>query len=134
MLCDFIMFSLPMPTYRKLTLTVVPWNQFWYSCPNNHIHTYIPLTLIPEGVAEVSQIFLRDTCVLPILVSYKEHCRRDTCQAHRRLIAVYLRQTQRIYNNKHTTPHYELFRIWHGLNILFSVKMCAWWILLWYLY
>jgi hypothetical protein len=38
------------------------------------IHTYIPLTL---GVAEVSKIFLRDTHVLPKLVSYEEHCRRD---------------------------------------------------------
>jgi hypothetical protein len=28
------------------------------------LNTYIPLTLIPEGVAEVSQIFLRDTHVL----------------------------------------------------------------------
>jgi hypothetical protein len=33
------------------------------------IHTYIIL----EGVAEVSQIFLRDTHVLPKLVSYEEH-------------------------------------------------------------
>jgi hypothetical protein len=32
---------------------------------------------IPEGVAEVSLIFLRDTHVLPKLVGYKEHCRRD---------------------------------------------------------
>jgi hypothetical protein len=32
---------------------------------------------IPEGVAEVSQIFLRDTHVLLKLVSYEEHCRRD---------------------------------------------------------
>jgi hypothetical protein len=35
------------------------------------------LMLIPEGVAEISQIFLRDTHVLPKLVSYEEHCRRD---------------------------------------------------------
>jgi hypothetical protein len=27
-------------------------------------------------VAEVSQVFLRDTHVLPKLVSYEEHCRR----------------------------------------------------------
>jgi hypothetical protein len=32
---------------------------------------------ILEGVAEVTQIFLRDTHVLPKLVSYEEHCRRD---------------------------------------------------------
>jgi hypothetical protein len=32
---------------------------------------------IPEGVAEVSQTLLRDTHVLPKLVSYEEHCRRD---------------------------------------------------------
>jgi hypothetical protein len=46
----------------------------------NDIITYI-LTyhsrFIPEGVAEVSQIFLRDTHVLPKLFSYEEHCRRD---------------------------------------------------------
>jgi hypothetical protein len=40
------------------------------------IHTYHS-RFIPEGVAEVSQIFLRDTHVLPKLVSYEEHCRRD---------------------------------------------------------
>jgi hypothetical protein len=42
-----------------------------------YIHTYIPLTLFPEGVAEASQIFIRDTHVLPKLVSYEEHCGRD---------------------------------------------------------
>jgi hypothetical protein len=41
---------------------------------NTYIHTYHS-RFIPEGVAEVSQIFLRD--VLPKLVSYEEHCRRD---------------------------------------------------------
>jgi hypothetical protein len=40
------------------------------------IHTY-HLRLIPEGLAEVSQIFLKDTYLLPILVSYEEHGRRD---------------------------------------------------------
>jgi hypothetical protein len=43
---------------------------------HTHIHTYHS-RFIPEGVAEVSQIFLRDTHVLPKLVSYEEHCRRD---------------------------------------------------------
>jgi hypothetical protein len=33
-----------------------------------YIHTYIPSRFIPEGVAVVSQIFLRDTHVLPKLV------------------------------------------------------------------
>jgi hypothetical protein len=33
------------------------------------------LRFIPEGVAEASQIFLRETHVLPKLVSYEEHCR-----------------------------------------------------------
>jgi hypothetical protein len=42
-----------------------------------HTYTYLPLTLYPEGVAEVSQILLRDTDVLPKLVSYEEHCKRD---------------------------------------------------------
>jgi hypothetical protein len=41
-----------------------------------YIHTYHS-RFIPEGVAEVSQIFLRDTHVLPKLVSYEEHCRRN---------------------------------------------------------
>jgi hypothetical protein len=40
------------------------------------IHTYHS-RFIPAGVAEVSQIFLRDTHVLPKLVSYEEYCRRD---------------------------------------------------------
>jgi hypothetical protein len=39
-----------------------------------NIHTYHPC-FIPEGIAEVSQIFLRDTYVLPKL-SYEEHCSR----------------------------------------------------------
>jgi hypothetical protein len=45
--------------------------------PNVHtyIHTYHS-RFIPEGVAEVSQIFLRDIHVLPKLVSYEEHCRQ----------------------------------------------------------
>jgi hypothetical protein len=38
------------------------------------LHTYHS-RFIPEGVAEVSQIFLRETYVLPKLVSYEEHCR-----------------------------------------------------------
>jgi hypothetical protein len=41
-----------------------------------YIHTYHS-RFIPGGVAEVSQIFLRDTHVLPKLVSYEQHCRRD---------------------------------------------------------
>jgi hypothetical protein len=40
-----------------------------------YIHTYHS-HFIAEGVAEVSQIFLRDTHILPKLVSYEEHCRR----------------------------------------------------------
>jgi hypothetical protein len=42
---------------------------------NTYIHTYILYPrFIPEGVAEVSQIFLRDILILPKLVSYEEHC------------------------------------------------------------
>jgi hypothetical protein len=41
-----------------------------------YIHTFHS-RFIPEGVAEVSQIFLRDTHVSPKLVSYEEHYRRD---------------------------------------------------------
>jgi hypothetical protein len=40
-----------------------------------YIHTHHS-SFIPEGVAKVSQIFLRDTHVLPKLFSYEEHCRR----------------------------------------------------------
>jgi hypothetical protein len=40
------------------------------------MHTYHS-RFISEGVAEVSQIFLRDTHVLPKFVSYEEHCRCD---------------------------------------------------------
>jgi hypothetical protein len=39
--------------------------------------TYIPLTLYPRRVAEVSQKLLQNTHVLPKLVSYEKHCRRD---------------------------------------------------------
>jgi hypothetical protein len=41
-----------------------------------YIHTYHSRFIL-EGVAEVSQIVLRDTHVLPKLVSYEEHCIRD---------------------------------------------------------
>jgi hypothetical protein len=51
------------------------------------LYTY-HLRFIPEGVAEVSQIFLRDTHVLVKLASYEEHCRCDRWSAHLRLIAV----------------------------------------------
>jgi hypothetical protein len=47
-------------------------------CMYNYTYLYTYHSrFIPEGVAEVSQIFLRDTHVLPKLVSYEEHCRRD---------------------------------------------------------
>jgi hypothetical protein len=39
-----------------------------------NVHTYHS-RFIPEGVAEVSQIFPRDTHVLPKFVSYEEHLR-----------------------------------------------------------
>jgi hypothetical protein len=42
---------------------------------NTYIHTYHS-RFIPEGVAEVSQIFFRDTYVLPKLIIYEKHCRR----------------------------------------------------------
>jgi hypothetical protein len=44
-----------------------------YSSTNNTYHS----RFIPERVAEGIQIFLRYTHVLPKLVSYEEHCRRD---------------------------------------------------------
>jgi hypothetical protein len=47
--------------------------------------------LDPEGVAGVSQIFLRDAHILPKGLNYEEYSRRDKWLAHRRLIAVYLR-------------------------------------------
>jgi hypothetical protein len=39
------------------------------------IHTYISLTLYPRSGRGISDIL--DTHVLPKLVSYEEHCRRD---------------------------------------------------------
>jgi hypothetical protein len=42
----------------------------------NHIHTYRS-RFIPEGLAEASQIFLRDAHFLPKLLSYYEYCRCD---------------------------------------------------------
>jgi hypothetical protein len=50
------------------------------------IWTYM-LMLYPEWIAESSQIWLRDSHVLPKLLSYEEYCRRSRCWAHRRLIA-----------------------------------------------
>jgi hypothetical protein len=44
---------------------------FKISANSLEIHTYHS-RFIPEGVAEVSQIFQRDTYVLPKLVSYEE--------------------------------------------------------------
>jgi hypothetical protein len=55
------------------------------------IHTYLPLTFYPQGVAEASQINLRDTLVLQKFVSCEDYCRRNKWEAHRRLIAVYIR-------------------------------------------
>jgi hypothetical protein len=40
------------------------------------IDTYHP-RFIPEGVADASQLFLRDAQALPQLPSYEEYCRRD---------------------------------------------------------
>jgi hypothetical protein len=42
-----------------------------------HIHPYIPVTLYLAGVAETSQIFLRDTRSLPIRFNYEKYNRRD---------------------------------------------------------
>jgi hypothetical protein len=44
--------------------------------------------LIPEGVAEASQVFFRDAHVLPKLLSYEEYCGRDRWKAHRHLVEV----------------------------------------------
>jgi hypothetical protein len=54
-------------------------------------NTDIPLTFYPRrGIAEASQILLRDAHVLQKLLSCEKYCRRDKWQAHRRLIAVYV--------------------------------------------
>jgi hypothetical protein len=77
------------------------------------IHTYHS-RFIPEGVAEVSQIFLRDTLVLPkLLISYEEHCKRDMWLAHRRLIAVYLRCKCYIHAGKREVLIFILSRTPH---------------------
>jgi hypothetical protein len=62
---------------------------------NIYIHTYHS-RFIPDGVAEVSQIFLRDTHVLPKLVSYEEHCRLSCGFAHAREIGPHAWHPQRI--------------------------------------
>jgi hypothetical protein len=49
-----------------------------------YIHTYHS-RFIPEGVAEASQILLRDAHVLQKLLSNEEYYRRDR-SAHRRLM------------------------------------------------
>jgi hypothetical protein len=55
------------------------------------VHTYqlrLILTLIHEGVAGTSEIFLRDVRVLPKWLSYDEYCKHDRWWAHRCLIAI----------------------------------------------
>jgi hypothetical protein len=47
-----------------------------YNIMVTYIHSYHS-RFIPEGVAEASQIFLQDIHVLPKLVSYEKHRRRD---------------------------------------------------------
>jgi hypothetical protein len=46
------------------------------ACVEIYIHKY-HLCFIPEGIAEIYRTFLRDTHVLPKLLSYKEYCRCD---------------------------------------------------------
>jgi hypothetical protein len=41
------------------------------------VYNIIDNRFIPKGVAEASQMFLRDTHVLAKLLSYEEYCRRD---------------------------------------------------------
>jgi hypothetical protein len=63
----------------------------FYVYTRSLLHTYINTyhsRFILEGVAEASQIFLRDAHVLPKLVSYEIYCRRDKWYAHRRLITL----------------------------------------------
>jgi hypothetical protein len=61
-----------------MTITIIIITEYYTYIHTYHVcmHTYHS-RFFPEGVAEVSQIFLRDTHVLPKLVSYEEHCRRD---------------------------------------------------------
>jgi hypothetical protein len=47
-----------------------------FQIEHTYIHAYHSRFIL-EGVAEASQIFLRDTHVLPKLVGYEEHCSRD---------------------------------------------------------
>jgi hypothetical protein len=72
--------------FKKIMQTVnkAPNNKGYFSLfiskDDHKVHTYIHTyhsRFIPEGVAEVSQIFLREPHVLPKLVSCEEHCRRD---------------------------------------------------------
>jgi hypothetical protein len=68
--------------YRQLRFFIIQ-----YIHTYEYIHTYHSRFI----VAEVSQIFLRDTHALPKLVSYEEHCRHDRWLAHHRLTTVYFR-------------------------------------------
>jgi hypothetical protein len=68
------LFNLSMLTKSNEWLLKCLSNKYYLVNFNVNKHTYIPL---PEGVAEVSQIFFRDTHILPKLISYEEHCRRD---------------------------------------------------------
>jgi hypothetical protein len=60
--------------YRALLRSNIALHRFYITIKPVYIYQS---RFIPEGVAEVSQIFLRDTHVLPKLVSYEKHCGRD---------------------------------------------------------
>jgi hypothetical protein len=73
---DIHNFSLPLIGLYLVSiqgLWYIPYQVETYLC---YIHTYHS-RFIPKGVAEASQIFLRDTHVLPKLFNYEEQCRRD---------------------------------------------------------
>jgi hypothetical protein len=61
--------------FQALILFAIGFETYFIFLKN--LHTYHS-RFIPEGIAEVSQIFLRDTRVLSKLISYEEHYRRDS--------------------------------------------------------
>jgi hypothetical protein len=73
---------------------------------NIYIHTYHS-RFIPEGVAETSQIFLRDakTKFTKFTYLFTKFCNL----AHRRLIAVYLRPTWALVVLIHTRRYVSIF-------------------------
>jgi hypothetical protein len=74
---DGAVINRPIDNKRKLTLYEKRmYIKFSFHIININIYTYLSL-FIPKGIAEASQIILRNANVLPKLLSNEEYCRRD---------------------------------------------------------